>query len=490
MNELQESCCRGECYPPAPLEGFSTLLQNLKVSAESVASPPRILFAAGASGGGKTTVTCAVLQAFHQRGLAAASFKCGPDFVDPLFHSSAIGVPSRNLDLFLSDANTLRFLLCKNAAEDISVLEGVMGYYDGLALTQEASTYAIARETQTPVVLVVNCRGMAASILALIQGFLTYEEDNQIVGVILNQLPPSLYPALKEKIEARFAVKVYGYLPRLPYCSLESRQLGLIPASEVENLKEKLQRLAEQAEKTVDLAGLLALGMSAKPLSYTPPALPPRLKKEVKIGMARDKAFAFYYEDNLQILRDLGARLIASSPMEDRALPDGLDGLILGGGYPEVFAEALSSNVAMRESIKMALASGLPCLAECGGFQYLQQSIEGMDGKIYPLVGALPSRSFKTTSLRRFGYSRMTANRNNLLCQKGDSIPVHEFHRWDSIDTGDTFTAKKASNGLSWDCVISDENLFAGYPHLYFYSNPEMAARFLCRCGEHNFSGG
>lgn len=437
---------------------------------------PRVMLAGVSSGCGKTTVTCAVLQALVNRGLGVSAFKCGPDYIDPMFHSRIIGAKSANLDLHFFRENTLRYLLAKNAADrDVSVIEGVMGYYDGMSLTTtHASTYEVAQVTDSPVVLVVSAKGASLSILATIQGFLSFRPDSNIRGVILNQCSPMTYGALAKEIEKRLGIRALGYLPKLADCALESRHLGLVTAAEVENLREKLQIMAHQAEKTIDLDGLLALAKGAEAICYEPVELP--RQECVRIAVARDNAFCFYYEDSLEAMTEMGAELIAFSPLHDEGLPENIHGLYLGGGYPELYAEQLSKNRAMRESIYAALERGLPCIAECGGFMYLTEAIGA-----YPMVGYLPGKCFDNGKLTRFGYVTLHAKGDNLLCGAGEGIPGHEFHHWDCTQPGDDLTAVKPS-GKRWDCAVVTERLYAGFPHFHFYANPAFLEGFYHTC--------
>lgn len=441
-----------------------------------VQNVPRILLAGVNSGCGKTTVTCAIEQALVTRGCAVGAFKCGPDYIDPMFHSRVIGAKSANLDLFFMKPDTIRFLLAKNARErDISIIEGVMGYYDGLGLTStQASAFDVAQATETPTVLVVSAKGASLSVLAVIQGFLSFRENARIRGVILNQCSAMAYPALAREIEACFGIRAYGYLPKLPACSLESRHLGLVTADEVEDLHEKLTRLAEQAEKTIDLDGLLALATSAEPIVCN--AIELAKCERVRIAVAQDRAFCFYYADCLDAMRAMGAELVPFSPLTDATLPPDIDGLYLGGGYPELYAKTLSENCTMRASVRNALRDHLPCIAECGGFMYLTEQIAG-----YPMVGALAGSCFDTGKLTRFGYVTLRAERDNLLCKAGDTIPAHEFHRWDCTACGDSFTAQK-STGKSWQCAVTTDTLYAGYPHIHFYANLSCLTRFYDTC--------
>ena len=438
---------------------------------------PRLVLAGTNSGCGKTTVTCAVLQSLVRRGLRVGAAKCGPDYIDPMFHSRVIGAKSSNLDPFFFDRDTIRYLLSHNGEGcDVTVIEGVMGYYDGLGLTStRASTYEAARETESPVVLVVNARGAALSVVAAVQGFLDFAPDNNVQGVILNGCSAMSYGALARELESRLGVRACGYLPRLPECALESRHLGLVTADEVADLREKLRQLAEAAEKTLELDALLEIAHNAPVLDFTPPVLPEK-GAPVRIGVARDRAFCFYYEDSLDLLRQLGAELVSFSPLTDERLPNGIQGLYLGGGYPELYAAQLEENHALRRQIRDAVHTGMPCIAECGGFMYLTQAIAGR-----AMVGALPGDCFDTGKQTRFGYITATAREDNLLCRAGEQVPMHEFHHWDTPQPGDAFGAEKPS-GKQWRCAYATDTLYAGFPHFHFYAKPVMAQRFLAAC--------
>ena len=444
----------------------------------------QLVLAAPRSGSGKTTAACALLAALTARGLTPCAFKSGPDYIDPMFHSRIIGAKSANLDPFFFDEPTLRYLLAQNAAGcAVTIVEGVMGYYDGLGLTTtRASTWETAQKTASPTILVVNARGAALSVLAAVQGFLQFQPQSGIRGVILNGCTAMSYAPLAKELEARFGIKACGYLPRLPACTLESRHLGLVTAAEVADLREKLQRLAAQAETSIDLDLLLRLADEAPPLAVCPPPMP-EAGEPVRIGVARDRAFCFYYEDSLALLSSLGAELVPFSPLEDPVLPEGLHGLYLGGGYPELYAERLEANAAIRASIRAAVERGLPCVAECGGFMYLTQSIAG-----HAMAGVLSGSCFDAGKLTRFGYATLTAQRDSMLFAAGEQIPAHEFHRWDAENPGEDFLAEKPS-GRSWRCAYAGETLYAGYPHFHFYANLSAAVRFVeaCRKEKHRY---
>ncbi len=440
------------------------------------------------SGSGKTTITCAILQALVNRGLKPASFKCGPDYIDPMFHSEVIGTKSGNLDLFLCGEKTVKTLFVRNAAGyDLSVIEGVMGMYDGLSgRTDECSSNHLAMVTQTPEILVMDAKGMSLSAAAIIKGFLDFKKNN-IKGVILNNITSGTYLLLKGLIEEIAGIRVFGYLPPVKEALIESRHLGLVTAGEITNLQTKLDLLASAAAASIDIDGLIGLAEEYAPFSYEEMKLksgPP--PKPVRVAVAMDKAFCFYYHDSLELLRELGAILVPFSPLSDAILPEDVGGLILGGGYPEEYAKELSNNETMLRSVKSAVDHGIPTLAECGGFMYLQESITDRAGIEHKMAGVLPGRARMTKKLSRFGYLTLTAQRDNLLCRAGDEINAHEFHYSDSEYNGADF---KAQNGARhWDCIYADKNLFAGYPHLHLWGNPAFAESFVDSCSNYHFN--
>ncbi|MDR3160522.1 MAG: cobyrinate a,c-diamide synthase [Spirochaetaceae bacterium] len=460
-------------------------------------SVPRLCIAAGSSGSGKTTLTCGLLKALINRGLTVASFKAGPDYIDPMFHREVIGAHSSNLDLFLLTEETVRRLLWENSrGKDLSVLEGVMGFYDGLGgASAEASTWRLAQVTGSPVVLVEDCRGLSLSAAARIKGMAEFREDSRIRAVILNHISSSRYAELKDIIEGETGLAVCGFLPVLRECAIESRHLGLVTAAEIGDLQGKIETLAARIEETVDLDRLIALARSAPPLEPEDPAgripgeIPDAPKtadrrgKALRIAVARDRAFCFYYEDGLKLLRERGAEPVFFSPLKDRSLPEGIRGLYIGGGYPELYGPELSGNRSLLDDIRSALREGLPCIAECGGFMYLHHTVSDAAGSAYPMVNFIPGSCVKQPRLVRFGYAFYQARRDNLLCRRGELLRGHEFHYWDSDCPGDGFLGMKPRSAAEWPCIVAGENLFAGFPHLHFCSDPRMAERFLDRCG-------
>ena len=441
---------------------------------------PRFMLAAPASGSGKTTLTCAVLKALMNKGLKTAAFKSGPDYIDPMFHSRVIGTKSRNMDLFMLPEETAKYLLAKNGKDcDIAVLEGAMGFFDGMGTTLKGIAYDLARLTQTPVILVVNAKGAALSIAAMIEGFKNFRKDVNVAGAVLNNVTAMSYLFYKEAIEKETGIPLLGYMPHMENCNFESRHLGLVTAGEITGLQEIINTLAAQAEKSIDFDRLLEIASAAPALTYTD------LQQEkiagVKIAVAYDKAFCFYYQDALELLESLGAELVYFSPLEDKKLPE-CDGLYLGGGYPELYAKVLQDNFSMRASIKNAVDSRLPCIAECGGFMYLMKAFRDKNGQVYDWAGVVDGETYMTQKLNRFGYVVLTAKRDNMLCKKGGQINGHEFHYSDSTNNGDTFAVAKASGTKAWEAVYTTSNLYAGYPHIHLWGNTEFAVNFVKAC--------
>lgn len=445
---------------------------------------PRILLGAAASGSGKTLITCGLLQALKNRKLQVTSFKCGPDYIDPMFHSRVIGTKSRNLDSFFADEDTVRYLLEKNARDcEISVIEGVMGYYDGLAgISPKASAYDVAKITKTPAVLIVNAKGMSLSAAAFIKGFVEYQEDSQIRGVILNQVSSMMYPRLKQIIEEELSIKVYGYVPVVKDCVLESRHLGLVMPEEIVDLQQKLMELAEILEKSVDIDGLLELAEHAEELPVQESPVAYHTGRKIRIALAKDEAFCFFYQDNLELLEEMGAELVPFSPIHDKKLPEHIDGMLFHGGYPELYAKKLSENKEMLAAVCAAVQTGIPYMAECGGFMYLHQEMEDMEGHSWPMAGVIHGKSWRMPRLTRFGY--ITLEDGTCFGEHVGAIRAHEFHYFDSDRCGEAYTAKKPLSSRSWKCIHSDGQGMSGFPHMYYYSNLRVPEQFLRACEE------
>ena len=432
----------------------------------------RFMIAGTGSGCGKTTVTCGILAALKSRGLNVAAFKCGPDYIDPMFHRRAIGVECHNLDSFFCDSQIIRALVNEYSA-DFSVIEGVMGFYDG----GESSAHNVAEITETPVVVVVDCRGMSDSIGAVMSGFLGYIKPNRIVGFIFDRLPDKLRP-LAEKLCDELETEFFGYMPRNS-AVFESRHLGLVTADETADIAEKLRILGDLAEKHIHIDKLLKLvgGEFNDRLEI----LRVTVNSPV-IAVARDNAFCFLYSENIAILEKMGCKIRYFSPISDTSVLDA-DGFIFCGGYPELYADQLSANKSMLESVRNAVKSGIPTIAECGGFMYLHNSLTTKNGQTFQMVGAIDGNAFPTDKLERFGYITLNSRSDSLLCTEGGTMKAHEFHYWDSTACGGDFSAIKR-DGRSWECCHASDTLYAGFPHLYFPSDTKIVERFVRKCGE------
>ena len=451
---------------------------------------PRILIGATGSGSGKTTITCALLEILKRQGKKVQAFKCGPDYIDPMFHRTVLGIPSKNLDTFFTGEKMTAELFMESAVNaDISVMEGVMGLYDGLGgIRKEGSAYDLATVTDTPVILVIDAHGMGRSILPLIAGFLSYDTIHLIRGIILNRTSGAFFETIRQEIEKSFPVEVLGYFPNQKEILLESRHLGLKRPEEVEKMAELLDKTADMLEKTVDIDRLFAIAEGASELpegstlekdSYGKQKV--HLQKSGKrpvIAVARDEAFCFYYEDNLKALEKAGAEIVFFSPLHDGSVPKEADGLLLPGGYPELYAKELSENKTMLAAIREKAELAMPIVAECGGFMYLHETIEDQEGQQYRMAGVLPGICINKGKLVRFGYIELQEKKPSFL-PEGTKIRGHEFHYYDSSDNGEDCMAVKPVTGKSYPCVIETQNRFLGFPHLYYPSNPGFAENFV-----------
>lgn len=440
----------------------------------------QLVLAAPCSGSGKTTVSCALLAAMAARGLRPCAFKSGPDYIDPMFHRAVLGVESHNLDLFFSAPGTVRSLYAHHAAgHGAAVVEGAMGYYDGLGgVTDTASAWHLADVLGLPALLIVRPRGASLTLSAELRGLTAFRTPHHIAGILLNDCTEGLYKMLRPMLEKETGLPVVGCLPPLPEAAVESRHLGLKTAAEVENLQKKIAILADAAQQSIDWPLLGQLFDRPAPAAAPRPLPPAR----VRIAVARDAAFCFTYAETLEALQENGAELCFFSPLADAALPQGVGGLYLPGGYPELYAARLAANTRMRSAVKAAVERGLPTVAECGGFLYLGQTLEDADGTPYPMTGVLPGQGFKVGRLVRFGYATLTARADSMLLAAGETCPVHEFHHWDCTENGDAFTAAKP-NGRQWSCGFANAHLYAGFPHLYWAGTP-LPQRFV-RAAEH-----
>lgn len=463
-------------------------MENTKIDVqhEKIAKKgARIMIAAPQSGSGKTLITCALLQALKEKNYYLESFKCGPDYIDPMFHKTVLGISSRNLDPFFTEDSITRMLLSKGQdSRDLAVIEGVMGLYDGLGgICEEASSYALAKATNTPILLTVNARGMGRSLLALLSGFLQYDTAHLIKGVILNQTPSSFASVLAKEIEETFHIPVVASFPVRDDVRIESRHLGLVMPYELEDIQSRLKIASQVLCENANIEQILEIAKSAPKLEYDVESdIKQKLtEKTIRIGVARDEAFCFYYEDNLDLLKSLGAKLIFFSPLHDDTLPKDLDGILFGGGYPELYLKELEENESMRNSVKSAIENKMPSLAECGGFMYLHDTIFDSEKKPYKMAGVIHAGCMKKERLVRFGYLTLNSKTDSFL-KKGETIRGHEFHYYDSEDNGECAIAKKPVGTKSWECVHAGSDHWWGFAHLSYYSNPKFAEKFAEAC--------
>lgn len=436
----------------------------------------KLLLTAMHSGAGKTVMTVALLAALKRRGIDLRAFKTGPDYIDPMFHSRVLKIPCRNLDLFLQGREGVEQTI-RGSGGEMALIEGAMGYYDGVSGTTTGSAWETASVCGAPAVLILRPKGVGVSLAAQVKGMMSFRPESHIRALLLSECSGSLAAYLTPVLERETGLPVLGYLPPMPEAELESRHLGLLTAGEIRDLEGRAARLAAQLERTADIDRLLELAECGDEFSKEKERSPLRCR----IAVAFDEAFCFYYEDSLDALRGAGAELAFFSPLHDAALPPDIDGLYLGGGYPELHAEALSANTEMRVQIARALRDGLPTIAECGGFLYLLDELEDADGHPHSMCGALPGKGYRTERLQRFGYLHLAAESDSMLFRRGERIPAHEFHYWDSTECGSDLQAEKP-DGRSWRCGYSSGTLYAAFPHLHLAGETQLARRFADAC--------
>lgn len=440
----------------------------------------RIIIGGTNSGCGKTTITCGILKALKNRNINVSAFKIGPDYIDPMFHKIITGKKSKNLDSFIMGENAvLNSLYNFGKKSDFSVIEGVMGYYDGLGgKTSLASTAYIGNITNTPAVLVFNPKGMALSSAAILKGFLEFEK-NTVKGVILNNVKSVNY--YKDIIESQLELEVLGCIPFSEELSFESRHLGLA-ADKINDIEKKINEIGKICNDFIDLDRLLKIGESAEEKEFDEIEIKNILNHKIKIAVAYDKAFCFYYDDNFEILKKAGAEIVFFSPVKDKFLPDDISGIYIGGGYPELYLKELSENYLIKNLIFDLAKKGIPIFAECGGFMYLQESISDFLNKKFEMCGVINGNCYMTDKLSNFGYFVLKSDRDNMLLNKGDEINVHEFHYSKSDNEGDCFTASKPMTSKKRKCIFAENNIFGGYPHFNFYGNLNILYNFLKAC--------
>ncbi|MDQ1910245.1 cobyrinate a,c-diamide synthase [Paenibacillus sp. GD4] len=454
----------------------------------------RLVIAGTGSGAGKTTVTIGLMAALQRRGWRVQGFKCGPDYIDPTYHTAVTGIPSRNLDSWMLGKDAVKEIFCRavsSSEAQISIIEGVMGFYDGKnPRSNEGSTADIAMLLDAPVLLVVNCQSMARSAAAIVKGFQVLEPRAKIVGVFANKVgSEGHYRIVKEAIEQECGIPVVGYLLREEGAEVPERHLGLVPSIERGELDGLFSLLADRLTATTDLDMLWQLALS-EPV-HAEPALfasgGAMSASRVPIAVAKDAAFHFYYPENLELLEASGAELLYFSPLAGESLPPQAQGLYLGGGFPEEFAGTLSGKEEVFTSIREALKDGLPCLAECGGFMFLTEAIEDREGNRYPMLGILPGHVRMQNKLAALGYREVTGGPGNFLLPAGEQARGHEFHYSvyvpDETEPPPPAYETKGLRGSKAEGSLL-YNIVAGYTHLHFGSNPALPKRWLDRCRE------
>lgn len=453
----------------------------------------RILIAGTHSGVGKTTVTAGLIYALRRRGYDVRPFKVGPDYIDPGFHAAAAGVPAANLDSWMVPPDQVLETLERRVPEDaIAVIEGVMGLYDGRkGMGEVGSSAHVAKITQTPVVLMASGAKMARSAAALVGGYINFDRSLNFAGVIFNHVSgDSHYQILSQAVIDHVGTPVLGYLPKEPKAAVPERHLGLMSATETNSLDSLLTILADLVEKHVDVDAILAAATAAGSLPLPDKRIFP-LQSEpqsCRIAVAKDEAFHFYYPENLELLTAYGAELVPFSPLHDTTLPTGVSGVILGGGFPEMFASQLADNAVMQDSLYRATVSGMPVYAECGGYMYLGHSLTDFNGNSFPMAGVFPGRAVMQQKRRALGYVEVAGTAHNDLLPANETCRGHEFHWSDMEGVSEASLYGKLPQGEA--AGERARNCFGSYIHLHFLSNPAVARRFVDACVRYSRDGG
>ena len=443
------------------------------------------VIAGPASGVGKTTVTLSLMAALRKHGLTVQPFKCGPDFIDGGHHARVCGRISRNLDGWMLSADKNRAIFYRSAADaTVCVVEGMMGLFDGVdGKSQTGSTGEIAKWLGLPVILVVDASSMARSAAALVRGFESFDPAVKVAGVIFNKVGGAAhYQMLKDALTTSTHALPLGYLPHDERIEIPERYLGLVTAGENRLPDSMLSLLAELAEANIDLDQLLEC---STPLPIPAPVIANtrrNLTSSIRVGVARDEAFCFYYEDNLDALRDAGAEIVEFSPLEDSSPPTAVDALYFGGGYPELFAKQLAENRPMLTSIKRAAEEGLPMYAECGGLMYLAREIVAKEGSSFSMAGVLPIAVQMTERLVNFGYTEVSFTSDCLIGPADGKARGHSFHCSRIVDAAPmerVYRTRNSMTGGEEPEGVQVKNVLASYIHIHFLSCPGIADTFV-----------
>lgn len=449
-----------------------------------------VIIAAPVSGSGKTTVTIGLMECLRRRGLKVAPFKVGPDFIDPGYHRLVTGRSSMNLDAWICDPDTVQEIFADYSADaDIAVIEGVMGLFDGFSgRTDEGSTAQIARLTGSTVFLVIDAKGFARSVAALIAGFVEFDPDVRVGGVIFNNVGSENHARiLREAVESNLpSVRVLGCIQRDRMLHIPSRHLGLMTVEEIDLSQEYLDHLVEVIRGSIDLGMLWAAAGSGEIIDRPPQGA--AVRKTTRIAVARDEAFCFVYEYNLRLLAEAGAELVEFSPLHDSALPVDIAGIYLPGGYPEVHAKSLAANTPMKDAVRDAIEAGMPVYAECGGFIYLSGGVVAKldtEDSLDSLVGIFPVNTRVLDQRKALGYREISLRENTILGRKGAVARGHEFHYSEMEEMPPEierlYQVRKGQSDLGIE-GYRYKNCLASYIHLHFGSNPDMAVAFVENC--------
>jgi len=448
-----------------------------------------VLIGAPCSGSGKTVFTLGLLAALKEKGYPVRSFKCGPDYIDPMYHTKVLGIPCRNLDTwFTGEEKTRELYQTGNDENKVSVIEGVMGLYDGVAgICPEGSSYDLARVLNLPVILVISAGGVGRSLIAMIRGFKDMDQYSLIRGVFINKISADMYNRLKPEIEKETGISCLGFLPKDESLHAPERHLGLVAPDETD--QGFIKAAGEAVGEALDWNTFFRIcGLSEKNVTTVSPVIKdPEIKKSetdqsvgtkgLTLAVARDPAFSFLYEDNLRELEKAGVEIRFFSPIKDHALPDGISGLYLPGGYPELYLAELSENTSMRQDILEKIRGGLPTIAECGGFLYLGESIKDILEEEYPMVGLLPGKAEQKGKSGKFGYITVEEV-SPIFYPEGLKLKGHEFHYYESTAEGSSCRMVKPVTEKSWTGIFTTETLWAGFPHIYFPAEPEFVRVF------------
>ncbi|WP_404407934.1 cobyrinate a,c-diamide synthase [Jeotgalibacillus malaysiensis] len=445
----------------------------------------RILIAGVSSGVGKTSITLGLMAAFMKKGLTVQGYKCGPDYIDPAYHTAITNRSSRNLDSWMLKEDVMKEIFVKGSeGADISIIEGMMGLYDGESPTSNRGSAAeISSLLKCPVILVVDCSAMARSAAAVVKGFQHLDPDVNIAGVIANRVgSEGHFKLIKEAVEQECGIPVCGYLTENEQIHMPERHLGLVPSIERGELNEQLERLGEAVADTVDLDQIHQ--MSKQPPVTTESSLFKQWSSiNVKVAVAYDQAFNFYYQENLELIESYGAEVIYFSPLKGELLPPEANGLYIGGGFPEQFLKELADHNEVKQSIKDAVENGLPVLAECGGLMYLSASITNIEGETYSMVGVLPGKTKMQFNIAAIGYREITGAPGNKFFMEETKIRGHEFHYSTFKPHEELPAAYHVSSSFgSGEEGYLYKNVVAGYTHIHFASNPEVLKNFLGEC--------